>query len=430
MTGLLVQDATSRESCLHEVARAAEIVTDHGLSVQPPPASAPIHKRLTACLLLAGTAHLASAQSRPYWIANANDILFRHYLGVELWQWIGLVAVGAISVALGLLARLVVGALISIRDRISDAPISKAVRRSLKRSMAILVFSWVATLLVDELYLHARAASASAKILTAFQIIGYVLLGCAIWESMSERLAARVAGHSARAERLLIPLTSKLVRAAIVVVGIFFAIAELTNVNISALVASLGIGGLVVALAAKDSIENVFGSITILFDMPFALGDWVRIDKVEGVVEEINLRSTRIRTFEDTVINLPNSNLIRAAVENFGARRVRRQRLHLKLNPDNSAADLDRLAKAIRKYLHDAKEVQHDRVIVALDSLDDASISLLVQCYFEADTQKEEMRLKEALLLKVMELRDECGVQLATETREARQARLKGAPLK
>src|SRR5213075_891075 len=130
-----------------------------------------------------------------------------------------------------------------------------------------------------------------------------------------------------RTERLLVPVTRKFVAVIILIGGLLVEAWVLFGGQHGAeAIAGLGIGGLAVALAAKDSVENVFGSLTILFDMPFALGDWVKIDKVEGVVEEINLRSTRIRTFEDSLITLPNSNLIKASVENFGARRFRRQR--------------------------------------------------------------------------------------------------------
>src|SRR5205085_10627722 len=114
----------------------------------------------------------------------------------------------------------------------------------------------------------------------------------------------------------------------------------------------------------KDSVENVFGSLTILFDMPFALGDWVKIDKYEGIVEEINLRSTRIRTFEDSVITLPNSNLIKAAVENYGARRYRRQRFQIRVSYANRAENLDRFIASVRKYVDSVPQATKDRTIV------------------------------------------------------------------
>ncbi|MHB8635860.1 MAG: mechanosensitive ion channel family protein [Fimbriimonadaceae bacterium] len=379
-------------------------------------------------LLLAAPGALA--QPKPPWLEGAPDFVSNTLFGVQAWQWIGLASVAAIAFVVSIIGRLAVVLAVRARDRFIRGAMSVGIRRLVRRAAAVLIFTWTCYALVGELLLPHHAAVVAARTLDSMQILGYVLLGCALWEAVSEEVAIRAAGRSDRAEKLLVPLTSKLVRATIITTGLVVAIAELTNVNVTALVTSLGIGGLVIALAAKDSIENVFGSITILFDMPFALGDWVKIDKVEGVVEQINLRSTRIRTFEDTVITLPNANLIRAAVENFGARRVRRQKLSVRLNSDNSPDATRELVAALRDYLAKASHVQNERAIVALDSVDDVAIGLFIQCHFEASTQQDEMRMRDDLLNEVLTQRDRCGVLLAGETRAAQDARNGKPPLK
>ena len=377
-------------------------------------------------LLLSST---VQAQARPSWLESAPPFLDNALFGLHAWQWIGLAIVAIVAFLVSLIGRGVVILILRARERFIRGSMSAAVRRPIRRAAAVLIFAWACYGLVDELLLPHHAALVVARTLDSIQIFGYVLLGCALWELISEEVATRTAGRSDRAERLLVPLASKLIRATIVMTGLLIAIAELTNVNLPALVTSLGIGGLVIALAAKDSIENVFGSVTILFDMPFALGDWVKIDKVEGVVEEINLRSTRIRTFEDTVITLPNANLIRAAVENFGARRVRRQKLSIRLSSDNKPEAVGKFTKALGDYLAKAAHVQNERAIVALESVDDAAMGLFVQCHFEAPTQKEEMQMRNELLQRVLTERDKHGVLLAGESRAAQDARNAKPPL-
>ena len=349
--------------------------------------------------------------------------------GLYVWQWIGLLAVAAIAFLVSVVGRGLVILVLRARERFIRGSTSPSVRRLVRRAAAVLIFAWTGYALIGELLLPHHADVVVGRALDSIQILGYVILGCALWEAISEEVAARTAGRSDRAEKLLVPLATKLIRATIVTTGLLILVAELTNINLAALVTSLGIGGLVIALAAKDSIENVFGSVTILFDMPFALGDWVKIDKVEGVVEEINLRSTRIRTFEDTVITLPNANLIRAAVENFGARRVRRQKLSIRLSSDNSPEAVGKLTAALRDYLAKADHVQNERAIVALESIDDAAMGLFVQCHFEAPTQKEEMQMRDELLRKILTERDKLGVLLAGEARAAQDARHAKPPL-
>jgi len=196
----------------------------------------------------------------------------------------------------------------------------------------------------------------------------------------------------------------------ILLVTFIVALSTMFNVNVTALLASLGVGGIVVALAAKDSVENIFGSITLLFDMPFAMGDWVRIDKVEGIVEEINLRSTRIRTFENTSINLPNANLIRAAVENVSARPYRRLKFNLRVSYDTPPSNLNALSDDLRAFLSADDKLDQDRIIVSLSDMDDTAITVLVQCHCQAATQAEEMECRHKVLTEIMRLRSKHGV--------------------
>jgi MscS family membrane protein len=236
-------------------------------------------------------------------------------------------------------------------------------------------------------------------------IFGVVLLAYAVWDAICDDLSARMSG-SRRAEHLLVPMARKFIRAIIVIIGLLVAATELANADVRGLLASLGIGGLVVALAAKDSVENIFGSFTILFDMPFAIGDWVKIDKTEGIVEEINLRSTRIRTFEDTMITLPNANLIRASVENVSARRTRRQQITLRLAYDTPSEDIQRFCDGIRAWLDKQEKVAKDKSIVQISDMSETSIGVLVQCQFKAKTQAEELALRHVLALEIFRLRD------------------------
>lgn len=249
------------------------------------------------------------------------------------------------------------------------------------------------------------------RLFIAVRLVGAILLAYAIWDWICDSIVLH--SDNLRAEKLLVPVTRKLVRFSILTIGFLLSL-SVFGVDIAGVVTGLGIGGIVVALAAKDSVENVFGSITILFDMPFKLGDWVKIGTVEGVVEQINLRSTRIRTFEDTVITLPNANLIRASVENFGARRSRRQRITLKLYLGTQTQLVEQYVQDIRDYLENQPEVPKGRSIVALNDITETSIVVYVQTYFEVDTQKQELDVRERLLAFALKAARDREIGLAT----------------
>jgi len=224
-----------------------------------------------------------------------------------------------------------------------------------------------------------------------------------LWNAFCDLLLHKSGSLDQRAERLLVPVTRKFV-SAVIVIGGLFALLAVVGVNVYSLIAGLGIGGLAVALAAKDSVENVFGSLTILFDMPFALGDWVKIDKVEGIVEQINLRSTRIRTFEDSMITLPNSNLIKASVENFGARRFRRQKFTLRLSHDSEADQVEKFCEDLRGFMKTADGLVPEKTIVELNEITEQWIGVLVICYLDAAAPVDELRVRSNLMAQALRL--------------------------
>lgn len=336
-------------------------------------------------------------------IAQASDL----FLGMGMRQWGGLLFLAIAGLALHEIARLIALAIVRIRARKTGAK-SLDGERGIRRGAGLLAFVLPWYLFLDQLELSPLVAFRIGLVVEALTILGAVLAVYGIWDAVCDAIAHR-ATSIANAERLLIPVTRKLVRFVILVAGILTALGVF-GVNITGLLAGVGIGGLVVALAAKDSVENVFGSLTILFDMPFALGDWVKIDAVEGIVEEINLRSTKIRTFEDSLITLPNSNLIKAAVENFGARRYRRQRFMIKLSYANEPVAIDRFIQDVRGYLGQVPEVVEGRTIVELSEMTDAAVGVLVQCFFEADKFHDEARLRGQLMLAIFLARDDAGV--------------------
>lgn len=343
---------------------------------------------------------------------------FRHtFLGVATWQWIGLLVVLGIATLAGSLARSATKRLTTFRDRFAPKPMEQATRAGICRGAGILAAALLSQGLVGDLNLPAgfeRDVVTLAQVLVVFSTV-LILYGW--WDAACDSIAERAAGHR-RAERLLVPMMRKFVRAVILTAGILSLVWIYGGAKqINALIGAIGLSGLVIALAAKDSVENFFGSLTILFDMPFALGDWVRIDKVEGIVEQINLRSTRIRTFEDSMITLPNANLIRASVENFGARRSRRQKLDVRMSYDTDPSRIEPFCQAIRDYLAAQPEVVQGRTIVEVQDMSETSFGILVQTFFDVSSQAEELRCRDALITEILAQHKKLGVLFAAAPR-------------
>lgn len=205
-------------------------------------------------------------------------------------------------------------------------------------------------------------------------------------------------------QKTLISALESVLRFIIIFVGAIF-VADALGFELTSLLAGLGISGLAFALAAKDSISNFFGAITVLLDRPFKVGDWVVIGSSEGEVIEINLRTTLVRTSVDTIITIPNANLVSIPVENWGKRRWRRWQsmVHLDINSDPQKVELfcQRSLDLIRN--HDAT-TKEDASWCSINTISAQSIDIELNLYWNVDSSLAERKARESLILDLMEL--------------------------
>ena len=208
-------------------------------------------------------------------------------------------------------------------------------------------------------------------------------------------------------EKTLISALESVLRFVIVFVGSIF-VADALGFELTSLLAGLGISGLALALAAKDSISNFFGAITVLLDRPFKVGDWVIVGTSEGEVIEINLRTTLVRTSVDTIITIPNANLVSIPVENWGKRRWRRWQsmVHLDINSDPEKVEsfCQRSLELIQKHDSTTKE---DASWCSINTISAQSIDIELNLYWNVDSSIAERKARESLIIDLMELAKE-----------------------
>ena len=208
----------------------------------------------------------------------------------------------------------------------------------------------------------------------------------------------------------------KIIRVVIYVIAIFLIITEL-GINLNGLIAGFGITGLIVTLAAQDTAKNLFGGLVIFLDKPFVVGDWIQFDKYEGTVEDITFRSTRIRTFENSVVNVPNSVLSNTSINNWSRMEKRRFKCTLCLEIDTPLEKVQRLTKRIQEMLIKHDDIIDESVIVKFDSISDNGIDLLVYSYTNSVDYASFLQEKEKINYMLMKLLEEEGVQLAYDTK-------------
>ena len=214
----------------------------------------------------------------------------------------------------------------------------------------------------------------------------------------------------------LVPLVRKSLRIFLVVVFTLFVAQNVFGLDITGWLAGLGIAGLAVSLAAQDSIKNLFGSITVLFDKPFTVGDWIVTDGLEGTVEEVGFRSTRIRTFYNSLITLPNANLINASVDNYGRRRYRRWKTHIGVQYDTTPDQLTAFTEGIRELVRSHPYTRKDYFQVWCHEFAASSLNILIYIFHEVPDWSTELRERERMFIDIVRLADKLGIQFAFPT--------------
>lgn len=228
-----------------------------------------------------------------------------------------------------------------------------------------------------------------------------------------ERTITRWAHHTGSPlDEHLLPFIRKITRSFIVVLALVLVIQNL-GYSISGLLASLGIGGLAVALAAKDTLSNIFGSIMILLDRPFRVGDWVKTGDMEGVVEEIGFRSTRIRTFAKTLITVPNNILATTALNNFSRMPKRRIKMTIGVTYDSTPQQMRDAVNRIRTMLEQHPTINQEFMLVNFTNFGASSLDILVYCFTTTTNWEKYLSAREDVCLKIMDIVAELGMEMA-----------------
>ena len=225
-----------------------------------------------------------------------------------------------------------------------------------------------------------------------------------ISKKMKERLNKNV-------EDSMFDFILKGVRVIIYIIAGFIVITQL-GINLNGLIAGLGISGVIITLAAQDTAKNLIGGIVIVIDKPFIVGDWIQMDKYEGTVEDITFRSTRIRTFENSVVNIPNSVISGGAVINWSKMEKRRYRTTLSVATDTPMDILEEFKKEVKKLLISREAIDDDSIIVKFDEITGSGLRILISSYTNSVDYASYLTEKENINYKIMKILKEKNIKL------------------
>ncbi len=337
------------------------------------------------------------------------------FIGVKYWQWISLFVLIFVGLVVDLTTRII---LMIASKRIIQRKGGEAKPETIKRmvrpfglSLAALLWLWG----IGMLGLPGNALAVLVPAVKLFFMLAMVWSAFRLTDLAAEFFESKAQRTRTKFDDVLIPLVRKALKVFIFVFGLIY-IAGAFDIPLAPLLTGLGIGGAGFAFAAKDTLEHFFGSVTVIADRPFEVGDWVQIGDVEGTVEELGFRSTRVRTFYNSLVTVPNGNLVRAVVDNFGKRKYRRWSTHLNIAYHTTPEQIDAFCEGIREIIRLHPYTRKDYYQVWLHKFGPHSLDILLYVFFEAPDWNTELRERHRLSLDVIRLADRLGVEFAFPT--------------
>jgi MscS family membrane protein len=335
---------------------------------------------------------------------------------LENWQWLALLVLAFVGVFADWLFRLLIGAWVRRLLTRSEKLREKKMDADFVRPIGILVMAlvWWALLGLLDLPIKALAALRVAT--------GFVMAAAGVWAAyrlvdlLSAHFLALAAKSRTKVDDILVPMARRALKIVVIAFGVLF-VAQNLDINITSLLAGLGIGGIAFALAAKDTVENLFGSVTVLIDRPFQIGDWVVIGDLEGTVEEIGFRSTRVRTFYNSLITIPNATLVNAAVDNLGVRRYRRVKCMISIQYDTPPEKIEAFCEGIRQLIRQHPYTRKDYYMVYFNEFAGSSLNVLLYAFHQTPDWPTELRERHRLFVDIVRLARRLAVEFAFPTR-------------
>lgn len=339
------------------------------------------------------------------WMLSMPAGMTERFGGAAVWQWLSLVIYLLLVILFVFLARFVC-------RKIDTGP----QWCWFLTAIVIVVFARLMVPLCGQLHI-----SGSVLYITGVTSVA-ILYVVAAWAAFIG--AGAVAETIVHVQQLRVgAIDSQLIRLGARLIGLVIAVAFLIEgadelgFPAYSVLAGLGISGLAVAFAARETLANLLGSIVIMFEKPFRSGHWIKVGEAEGTVEHVGFRSTRIRTFGDSLISIPNSLVVNAVVDNFGMRGRRRQRFFVQLTYGTPRKKVEAFVDGARQIIADHPMTDKDIAYIHFNNLGESALEILLYFHLRVPDFATELREREVILLKIMELAEEIDVEFAYPTR-------------
>lgn len=351
-----------------------------------------------------------------YTLRLVPDWARREIAFLEIWHWIGLLVIATIGIIFDRGAQVILRfASRFVARRINDKTEEEFGDKSF-RPIGLVQMAYIWLRLLPWLWLPPWMGTLMTSVSWFVLILAGIWATYRVIDIVIAFISISMQGHTTSFDDLLLPFLRKAFKIVITIVGVVYFFGRFYPDDIATLLGGLGIGGLAFAFGAQDTIKNLFGSVTVMLDRPFEIGDWIKIGDVEGTVESVGFRSTHLRTFYNSQINVPNGKLIDATVDNLGRRHYRRISTTLGVTYDTSPEKIEAFCEGVRELIRRHPYTRKDSYHVYFNGFGAHSLDVLLYCFHETPDWATELRERHRLFCDILRLANKLGVEFAFPT--------------
>jgi MscS family membrane protein len=254
------------------------------------------------------------------------------------------------------------------------------------------------------------------KVFAFLVIISTIRIALRMVDFIAHIFAYKASLTASRTDDQMVPFLKELSKILLIITCVFIVMGTVFNMNVATIIAGLGIGGIAIALAAQDTLQNLLGSFTIFADKPFVVGDLVHIEGYDAVIEKVGFRSTLLRTLDKTLVVIPNKKMIDSPLENLTLRNLRRVAFTISLTYQTKPEVMKKISFEIKEFINQHPKTSNDDTIVIFNAFGASSLDLKVEYYIEIIEYELYMAIKDEINYKVMEYVLNNGAEFAYPT--------------
>ncbi len=339
------------------------------------------------------------------------------FLGLRVWQWIGILLV---FLAAFLIHQVLWRIIIPLMRRLASfrkAPlyVKPQIIGRIARYISLILIIQLVKLFIPSLQFQVELSTIVITVLRLLTTLFVVLTGLQIVNIFTHFLSQRTLQTESKLDEQLVPIVESILQVLVVAAGVIQAL-NILGVNITALIAGISVGAVAIGLAAKDTVANVFGSLVIFLDRPFQIGDWINYGGIDGTVEQVGIRATRVRTFANSLVYIPNGVLTNATVNNYGLRVFRRFKTTVSVTYDTPPVLIEKFIEGMREIVVNHPNTRKDYFEIHLNDFGPSSLNILFYIFFAVPSWSEELKGRHEVMLAVIRLAEELGVRFAFPT--------------